>query len=73
VHASLRQLKPSSKRKIRQVLMLMLVEAGMLIKGEGLGIIQRPTFSKASQEAITTDDRRWLAGFLFSDAEIGEF
>jgi hypothetical protein len=45
----------------------------MLIKGEGLGIIQRPTFSKASQEAITTDDRRWLAGFLFSDAEIGEF
>jgi hypothetical protein len=71
VHSALESLKPSSKRKIRQVLMLMLTEVGMLVKGEGLGRIHRPALSRASLEAIALDDRRWLAGFLLTDAEIG--
>lgn len=71
IHRSLGQLKPSSKSKIRQVLMLMLLEAGLLGKGTGLGTIQRPVLSRAVLLAINGDSRRWLAGFLLSDAEIG--
>jgi hypothetical protein len=70
-HKSLNQLKTSSKSKIRQVLMLMLSEAGLLGKGTALGTIQRPVLSSGVLRAIKADSRRWLAGFLFSDAEIG--
>jgi bacteriophage exclusion system BrxA-like protein len=71
IHSSLNHLKTSSRSKIRQVLLLMLSEAGMLGVGTALGTIQRPVLSPAVLRAITADRPRWLAGFLFSDAEIG--
>jgi len=70
IHSSLNQLKPSSRSKIRQVLLLMLSEAGMLGVGTALGMIQRPVLSSAVLRAITADRPRWLTGFLFPDAEI---
>jgi hypothetical protein len=73
IHRTLNQLKPSSKSKIRQVLMLMLSEAGLLGKGSALGTIQRPALSAAVLRAIKADSGRWLAGFLFSDSEIGGY
>ena len=71
IHGTLNQLKASSKSKIRQVLMLMLSEAGLLHKGASLGTIQRPILSSEALRAINADSRHWLAGFLFSDSEIG--
>lgn len=71
IHTSLNLLKPSSRSKIRQVLLLMLSEAGFLGEGTALGIIQRPFLSPSVLRAIKADRPRWLAGFLLSDAEIG--
>ena len=71
IHSSLNLLKPSSRSKIRQVLLLMLSEAGLLGVGTALGTIQRPALSPAVLRAIRADRPRWLAGFLFPDAEIG--
>jgi hypothetical protein len=67
----LMKLSSSSKSKIRQVLMLMLSEAGLLGAGAELGTIQRPVLSPVARRAITSDDPRWLAGFLVPDQEIG--
>ena len=73
-HPELARLTPSSKGKIRRVLMRMLAEAGILTGGsrrEGtLGTIQRPVLSPPVLRSITADDRRWLAGFLVPDSEI---
>jgi hypothetical protein len=69
-HPELAQLSTSSKNKIRQVLLRMLSEAGLLAKGRPLGIIQRPTLSPAVMRVITTDNPSWLAGFLVPDTEI---
>jgi len=71
IHSSLNLLKPSSRSKIRQVLLLMLSEAGLLGVGTALGTIQRPVLSPVVLRAIRADRPRWLAGFLFPDAEIG--
>ena len=71
IHGSLNQLKASSKSKIRQVLMLMLSEAGLLGNGASLGTIQRPVLSSEGLRAIDADSRHWLSGFLFPDSEIG--
>ena len=68
-HPELARLTPSSKRKIRQVLLRMLAEAGLLVSTRH-GAIQRPVLSPAVIRAVTADDRRWLAGFLVPDAEI---
>lgn len=69
-HAELSSLTEKSKQKVRQVLFHMLKEAGLLIKGEGWGTIQRPVLSTRVQRAIVMDDPRWLAVFLVTDAEI---
>lgn len=73
-HPELARLSPSSKGKIRRVLMRMLTEAGILTDGSRrdstLGTIQRPVLSPAVLRSITADDRRWLAGFLVPDSEI---
>ena len=71
IHPSLNRLRPSSRSKIRQVLLLMLSEAGLLGGGAALRTIQRPLLSPSVLRAIKADRPRWLAGFLFSDAEIG--
>jgi hypothetical protein len=69
-HSELVQLADVSKRKIRQVLLLMLAEAGLLGAGAALGMIQRPTLSAAAFRAVVDDSRYWLAGFLIPDSEI---
>lgn len=69
-HPALAQLSPSTKRKIRQVLLLMLAEAGLLVAGPGLGTIMRPALSPAVLQAIVADKPGWLAGFLVPDNEL---
>ena len=69
-HPELFQLATSSKNKIRQVLLLMLAEAGLLVQGSALGTIQRPVLSPAVINAVIADNSGWLAGFLVPDAEI---
>lgn len=70
VHPELVALQPSSKTKIRRVLLRMLTEAGLLVTGSALGTVQRPLLSPAVFEVITRDDSSWLAGFLVPDNEI---
>ena len=70
-HPELAQLATSSQGKVRQILLLMLVEAGVLMAGPDLGTIQRPVLSPPVTSAITSDSPRWLAAFLVPDAEIG--
>lgn len=69
-HPELARLLPSSKNKVRQILLRMLAEAGLLVKGAALGTIQRPPLSPVVVRAITSDEPKWLAGFLVPDAEI---
>jgi hypothetical protein len=69
-HPELAQLATVSKNKIRQVLLRMLAEAGLLCDGSAMGIIQRPVLSKSALSAIVGDSGHWLAGFLFLDNEI---
>lgn len=68
-HPELALLKASSKNKIRQVLLKMLTEAGLLLSGTALSI-QRPALSPAVIRVITADNPHWLAGFLVPDPEI---
>jgi hypothetical protein len=70
VHPELAQLTDSSRAKIRRVLLRMLIEAGLLAKGQALGTIRRPVLSPAIVEAVTSDNPAWLAGFLVPDSEI---
>ena len=70
-HPELGRLTNSSKNKIRQVLLRMLAEAGLLVTGTGLGTIQRPVLSPAVLRAVISESPRWLAGFLVPDSEIG--
>lgn len=69
-HPELARLTTSSKNKVRQVLLRMLAEAGLLATGTALGTIQRPALSPTVVRAITSDSHDWLAGFLVPAAEI---
>jgi 2-phosphoglycerate kinase len=69
-HPEVGRLTASSREKIRQVLLSMLTEAGLLEKGRSERRIHRPVLSPAVVRAITEDDPRWLAGFLVPDSEI---
>jgi hypothetical protein len=69
-HQEFARLTASSKNKIRQVLLRMLAEAGLLEAGASLGTIQRPVLSPAVGRAIVSDTPVWLAGFLVPDSEI---
>jgi hypothetical protein len=69
-HPEFVRLTTSSKNKIRQVLLRMLTEAGLLVKGTSLGTIQRPALSPAVLHVINADNPSWLAGFLVPDIEI---
>jgi len=68
-HPELARLKASSRNKIRQVLLKMVTEAGLLVSGSALSI-QRPALSPAVIRVITADNPHWLAGFLVPDPEI---
>jgi hypothetical protein len=70
IHPEIAQLTVSSKNKIRQVLLRMLSEVGLLAKGNSLGTILRPALSPAVIRVIVSDSPAWLAGFLVPDAEI---
>ena len=71
-HPGLARLTPSSKTKIRRVLLTMLTEAGLLVSGStgSTRAIQRPALSPAVVRVITSDNRHWLAGFLVPDVEV---
>jgi len=69
-HTELAQLATSSRNKIRQVLLRMLNEAGLLEPGTALGTIRRPVLSAEVVGVIIADSPHWLAGFLVPDTEI---
>ena len=69
-HPELARLASSSKYKVRQILLRMLTEAGLIVKGPALGTIQRPALSPAVVRVITADSPHWLAAFLVPDLEI---
>ena len=69
-HPELDELTESSRRKIRNVLLLMLTEAGMLRKKNGARLIIRPLQSKRVIDSIVADDAQLLVGFLWTDKEI---
>jgi hypothetical protein len=74
MHPELARLATSSRAKVREVLLHMLREAGLLgdraRRGGALGTVQRPVLSPAVLRSISDDDPHWLAGFLVPDAEI---
>ena len=70
-HPEISQLSAGSKSKVRQVLLRMLREAGILGPGKDLGMILRPVLSPAVVDVIRADQPAWLAGFLVPDSEIG--
>jgi len=70
-HPELLELKESSRIKIRNVLLRMLTEVGILVEGDSLGVIERPSPSPAVLRAIRADNPGLLAGFLFPDSELG--
>lgn len=69
-HPELARLTPSSKKKIRQVLLRMLAEVGLLAAGSATGTIHRPVLSPAVVRVITADSPHWLAAFLVPDPDI---
>ncbi len=69
-HPQLSKLTKTSTAKIRRVLLLMLREAGLLASGSDLGTIHRPTLPPEIENIIRSDNAKWLAAFLFPDAEI---
>jgi hypothetical protein len=69
-HPELARLTTSSKTKVRQVLLRMLVEAGLLAAGTPLGTIRRPVLSPTVVQVVTSDKPGWLAAFLVPDSEI---
>jgi hypothetical protein len=70
-HPELQELKETSRVKIRNVLLRMLVEVGILVEGDSLGIVQRVPLSPTVLRVIRADDPALLAGFLFPNAEFG--
>lgn len=69
-HPELGELTESSSRKVRNVLLLMLTEAGMIHKEKGERRISRPMLTQRVIDSIVADDAQLLAGFLMSDEEI---
>lgn len=72
-HPELVRLRPSSKNKLRQILLQMLAEAGLVEPGSTIIAIHRPFLSTTILDTIRSDNPRWLAGFLFPDEEVGGF
>jgi hypothetical protein len=70
LHPELDKMTPASKAKIRQVLMLMLHEVGLLQTQQKNLTIQALVLPPQVISAIMTDNPRWLAGFLLSDQTI---
>ena len=69
-HPELDQLSPSTKTKIRTLLMTMLREVNILVPDRQGLLIKRPVIPAEVLAAILADNRRWLAGFLVPDDEM---
>jgi hypothetical protein len=69
-HPELGELTESSSRKVRNVLLLMLMEAGMIREENGELRITRPIQTQRVIDSIVADDAEFLVGFLWSDEEI---
>jgi hypothetical protein len=69
-HPELGELTESSSRKVRNVLLLMLMEAGMIREENGERRIIRPIQTQRVIDSIIADDAQFLVGFLWSDEEI---
>ena len=70
LQSSLAELTPSTKAKVRSVLLNMLRESGILVACGGEDSIQRPLIPPEVTRVILADNPRWLAGFLVPDPEI---
>ncbi len=68
-HPELARLTPSTKVKIRSVIMTMVREAGIMQAGDSL-VFNRPVLPPDVLDAIVSDEPKWLAGFLVPDDEI---
>ena len=69
-HPELAGLTSASQVKVKQVLLTMLHEVGILAASGLNNRISRPVVPHDVLAAILADNRRWLAGFLVPDAEI---
>lgn len=67
LHPEITRLTATSKNKVRQVLLRMLVEAGIFETGNALGTIQRPVVSPAVVRVVASDNPHWLAAFLIPE------
>lgn len=72
-HPELLGVTAGTRAKLRQVLMRMLQEAGILTKGKPLGRLQRPFLSGAVVRAVETDDPFWLTALLAPAAEVPHY
>jgi len=70
IHPELLALTPSSRTKVRTVLLTMLREAGIGERTARELRIQRPIVSPSVYAALVADSPHWLAGFLVPDGEI---
>jgi hypothetical protein len=70
IHPELLALTPSSRTKVRTVLLTMLREAGIGERTARELRIQRPIVLPSVYAAIVADSPHWLAGFLVPDGEI---
>ena len=69
-HPELGELTESSSRKIRNVLLLMLTEAGMIREENRERRIIRPILTQRVIDSIVADDAQFLVGFLWTAEEI---
>jgi hypothetical protein len=69
-HPELADLTASTRVKIRNVLLVMLHEAGIITGPDKDLTFARPIIPPEVLDAIVSDDPRWLAGFLVPDGEI---
>jgi hypothetical protein len=69
-HPELSELSESSGRKVRNVLLLMLMEAGMIREENGERRITRPMQTQRVIDSIVADDAQFLDGLLWTDKEI---
>jgi hypothetical protein len=69
-HPELVKLSESTSGKVRRVLLAMLREAGILVKGEEIGSLQRPVIPHEVELSIREENPAWLAAYLLPESEI---
>ncbi|MBL8028668.1 MAG: DUF1819 family protein [Fibrobacteres bacterium] len=72
IHPTLSSISPLTKNKVRSMVNTILREVGILNNNLKAPEIQRPSLPVNVFESIVLDNKKWLAGFLFSNAEIQE-